>query len=153
MLKVGDVAPPLEGRTADGRVVSLEALRGKPVVVYFFPKAFTPVCTVETKGFRDNYEDLKQYGFEVIGVSTDAPDTQCRFAEAHGVAYPMLGDSDKKVTRAYGVLWPLLPVARRVTYVLDERHVVVAVFHHEFQANKHLDDVIRFAKSHRGRNT
>jgi peroxiredoxin len=146
MLKVGEVAPAFSERTSDGRVVTLPALLGKPVILYFFPKAFTHGCTVETKGFRDNYEDLRELGFEVIGISTDSPEEQCRFAQQLGVAYPMIGDRQGHVARAYGVLWPIIPLARRITYVLDERHVVAGVFHHEFQVSRHLDEVLRFCK-------
>lgn len=146
MLKVGEVAPPFIARATNGIEVSMEALRGRPVVLYFFPKAFTPSCTIETRGFRDNYAEIKALGLEVIGVSTDTFETQCRFAEKHGVTFPMIADTDKSIARAYKVLWPLLPLARRVTFVLDEQHRVLAVYNHEFQVSKHLDDVLRFAQ-------
>jgi thioredoxin-dependent peroxiredoxin len=114
--------------------------------LYFFHKAFTPNCTIETKGFRDNYEELRSLGYEVIGISTDSEETQCRFAEAHGVSYPMIGDVERTISRVYDVLWPLIPYSRRVAYVLDATHKIGAVFRHEFQANKHLDEVLRFAR-------
>ena len=151
MLKVGDAAPGFSEVTADGRSVSLAALEGRPVIIFFFPKAFTSGCTIETKGFRDNYPDLKSLGFEVIGVSTDSPEEQCRFATDLGVSYPMIGDKTKKIARDYGVLWPLIPLARRVTFVIDERHRVAAVFRHEVQVTRHLDDVARFCKDWRDR--
>ena len=151
MLNVGAAAPAFEQRATDGRKVSLASLAGTPVILYFFPKAFTPGCTIETKGFRDNHAELRALGFEVVGVSTDSYDTQCRFAAAHGVAYPMIADETKQLSRDYGVLWPLIPYARRITYVLDQRHIVAAVFHHEFQVNKHLDEVFRFCQELAGR--
>jgi peroxiredoxin Q/BCP len=149
MLKIGDAAPPFSARATDGSTVSLDALRGKPVILYFFHKAFTPNCTIETKGFRDNYGDLSELGFAVIGVSTDSFETQCRFAAKHAVSYPMLADDDLVISRAYGVLWPIIPYARRVAYVLDRQHKIRAAFRHEFQANRHLDEVIRFAREWR----
>jgi len=149
MLPVGTAAPSFTARTADGKLLSLSDLRGRPVIVYFFPKAFTPVCTIETKGFRDNYAEVAELGFEVVGISTDSEETQCRFAAHHGVTYPMIGDEDRSIGRAYDVLWPLIPLSRRVTYVLDDKHTIVAVFRHEFQANRHLDEVLRFARQWR----
>lgn len=149
MLKVGDSAPAFVARGNDGSIVSLSALRGRPVIVYFFPKAFTPTCTIETKGFRDNYAELQSLGFAVVGISTDSEEAQCRFAEKLGVTYPMIGDPEKAITRSYDVMWPLIPFARRVAYVLDETHTVVAAFWHEFQANRHLDEILRFARTWR----
>lgn len=147
MLKVGEQAPPFAGQGIDGQKIELSAFAGRPLIVYFFHRAFTPNCTIETKGFRDNYPDLRALGFEVIGISTDHYQTQCRFAETHGVTYPMLADHDLSITRAYDVKWPLIPFARRVAYVLDAEHKIVATFHHEFQANRHLDEILRFVRS------
>jgi peroxiredoxin Q/BCP len=70
VLAPGDLAPSFEGISHDGQRVSLDKLRGRVVVVYFFPKAFTPGCTVETKGFRDNYPELRDLGAEVIELGT-----------------------------------------------------------------------------------
>jgi len=146
MLRIGDAAPPFEAESTELRKVALADFRGRPVILYFFHKAFTPNCTIETRGFRDNYEELRQLGFALVGVSTDSLETQCAFATKLGVSYPMLADTTCSVSRAYGVLWPIIPFARRVAYVLDRTHKVVAHFRHEFQANKHLDEVLRFAR-------
>lgn len=151
MLKVGAQAKPFEAQSSDGRPISLAQFEGRRVILYFFHKAFTPNCTVETKGFRDNYPELRALGYEVIGISTDPIETQCRFATTHGVTYPMVGDSDLGITRAYDVKWLLIPYAKRVAYVLDERHHIAAVFNHEFQANRHLDEVLRFARGATGK--
>lgn len=146
VLKVGEPAPSFAELSTSGDIVSLAGLRGRSVVLYFFRKAFTPNCTVETRGFRDNYAELRAHRVEVIGISSDSYETQCRFASAHDVSFPMIPDTDKQLCMKYGVLFPLLPIIRRVTYVLDERHIIAAVFHHEFQANRHLDDVLRFVR-------
>lgn len=147
MLRIGERAPDFQGLSTDGRLIGLADFVGRPLIVYFFHKAFTPNCTVETRGFRDNYPDLKALGFGLVGVSTDHLDTQCAFASALGVSYPMVADADCSVSRSYEVLWPLIPFARRVAYVLDRKHRVLAAFRHEFQASKHLDEVLRFARS------
>ena len=131
MLKVGELAPPFEGDSSSGSAVSLAGLRGRWVVIYFYPKAFTPGCTAETRRFRDNYDDLRQLGAEVVGVSVDDLDKQCRFAAAHQVTFPLVADRGKQISRHYGVLWPLIGIDRRVTFVVDPEGVIRAVFHHE----------------------
>jgi peroxiredoxin len=149
MLKAGDRAPDFTARTTDGGVLSLATKRGRWVVLYFYPKAFTPGCTTETRLFRDNYADLTAQGAEVVGVSLDDYETQCRFAGAEKVTFPLIADEDKSISRAFGVLWPLVPVDKRVTFVIDPQGMVRAVFRHEFQVLKHLDDVNAFLKKQR----
>jgi peroxiredoxin len=143
VLKAGDIAPDFAAAATDGRRVRLADLRGRPVVLYFFPKAFTPNCTTETIRFRDNYPELRELGAEVLGVSTDGLDTQCRFATRHQVTFPLIGDADRRICRDYGVLWALIPLAKRVTFVIDENGVIERVLHHEFQVSKHLDGVVQ----------
>jgi peroxiredoxin Q/BCP len=147
MLKVGSHAPHFSSPASDGSVVSLAALAGRSAVIYFFHKAFTPNCTNELKGFRDNYDDLRRLGFEVIGISTDTLATQCEFAVRYAVSHPMVGDPSRVIAARYDVLWPLLPLARRVAYILDEEHRIVAAFRHEFQVSRHLDEILTFART------
>src|SRR4029077_8086832 len=120
MLKIGERAPELTGQTSDGRQLTLSSLRGKKVVVYFYPKSFTPGCTAETKNFRDNYEDLKALGAEVIGISTDDLATQCRFAAEHRLSFPLIADSSHVISTLFGVMWPIIPIDKRVTFIIDE---------------------------------
>jgi len=147
MLKIGDLAPDFVAQASDGRELRLSELRGRPVVLYFYPKAFTAGCTVETIGFRDSYEDLKKLGAEVVGVSTDAHDTQCRFAGKHGVSFPLVGDPDKSISKSYGVLRSIPSLDRRVTFLIDEEGVIEAVFKHEILVTRHLSDVRRLLES------
>ena len=148
MLKVGDAAPTFLGRTTRGGSLSLRELSGKIVVLYFFRKAFTRNCTVETKGFRDNHPELAAIGAEVVGVSCDDMPTQCRFATEHDVRFPMIADDDRAISRAYDVFFPLLPISHRVTYVIGRGGVIEGVFNHEFQVSRHLDEVVRFVRAH-----
>lgn len=147
MLKIGVPAPPFTATSATGQTVALEALRGRIVVLYFFRKAFTRNCTVETKGFRDNYDDLRALGAEVIGVSLDDAPTQCSFAESLGVKFPMIADRERALAHAYEVFFSFLPLVHRVTYVIDRDGVIAGVFNHEFQVVKHLDQVMQFVRS------
>jgi peroxiredoxin Q/BCP len=149
MLKVGDKAPEFEARTTDNRVLRLSSLRGRPVILYFFPKAFTLGCTIETKRFRDKYDDLKAFGAEVIGISADDIERQCQFAKAQGATFPMVGDPDRVISRAYDVLRPLFGNGKRITYLVDEQGNIEAVFHHELQVTRHIDDVLRALRERR----
>jgi peroxiredoxin len=145
VLKPGDTAPEIDAPANDGTRFRLSDQADKLcTVVYFFPKAFTPGCTAETKRFRDNYAELAIAGAAIVGVSTDDHDTQCRFAETTRAPFPLIGDSDKQISSAYGVLWPLIGVTRRVTFIVSPLRTIEAVFQHELQVAKHRDDVLAF---------
>ena len=140
-MTVPPISPPA---VLTGRTLTLSQFRGRPVVIYFFPRAFTPGCTAETRRFRDNYDDLQRFGAEVIGISTDDHERQCEFAEAEKVKFPLIGDKNAEIQALYGVKLPILKSNRRVTFVIDEDGAVAAVFHHEFQVLRHMDDVRQF---------
>jgi thioredoxin-dependent peroxiredoxin len=148
MLKVGDRAPAIDLPASDGTTFHLaDRLReGRWVVLYFFPAAFTPGCTAESKRFRDNAPELRELGADVVGISTDDHKTQCRFAESMAVTFPILADEGAVASRAYGVLWPLLERPRRATFVISPSGTIEAVFWHEIQVSKHLDDVFAFLR-------
>lgn len=144
MLSAGDTAPEIDALTNDGGRFTLSAQTSKLcTVVYFFPKAFTPGCAKETKRFRDNYAEITLAGAALVGISTDDHDTQCRFAESLRAPFPMIGDSDKAISSAYGVLWPLIGRPKRVTFIVNPLRTIEAVFQHEVQIEKHRDDVLR----------
>jgi peroxiredoxin len=142
VLAVGAVAPEFEAQSSDGRTVRLSDFRGKAVVLYFYPKAFTPLCAMEARRFRDNHADIAALGAEVVGVSSDEMDVQCEFGRRQQVNLPLLADSDRRIAAAYGVLWPMIGRARRITFVIDERATIELVCWHEFQVSKHLDQVL-----------
>jgi len=146
MLKVGEKAPDFVAKTTDGRTVRLSELRGRPVVLFFFPRAFTFGCTLETKRFEEKYDDIHGLGAELFGISTDPLETQCRFAEHHKARFPMIGDADHGISKAYQVLRSIPSSDRRVTYAIDEQGVIAAVFHHEIQVTRHVSDVIRWLR-------
>ncbi len=118
MLSVGDQAPDFPVPLADGATRPFSSFRGRPVIVYFFPKANTSGCTVETRGFSERYELLQQSGIELIGVSVDSAETQAGFAKKCGSRFPMIGDRTKEIARKYGVLG-FLGMAKRVTFLVD----------------------------------
>lgn len=142
MIRVGQRAPDFSAVATDGRTVSLLELRGRPVVLFFFPKAFTTVCTLEARQFCEQEPEWSSRGATVIGISTDAPETQRQFAKSVGAPYPMIGDEDRSITRSFGVMWPLVGIARRVTVIIDGDGVVAGVLHHELSASKHISGTI-----------
>lgn len=143
-LKVGDRAPEISAKTNQGSTFVLSEQKGLCTVVYFFPKAFTPHCTRETRTFTDNFNEVLLAGANLVGVSTDEFDTQCRFAGALQVPFPLIADTDKRIAKAFDVLWPLVGLARRYTFVIGDDMKIEAIFHHEFDVNQHRDDVLSF---------
>jgi alkyl hydroperoxide reductase subunit AhpC len=85
---------------------------------------------------------LKELGAEVIGVSVDDHKTQCDFAASVHATFPMIGDSEGKISKLYGVLWPLIAKARRITFVIDREGIIAGVLDHELMIAKHLDETL-----------
>jgi peroxiredoxin Q/BCP len=143
MLRAGDLAPDFETVDCRGQRVTLSEYRGKKkVVLFFFPRAFTPACTLEVRNFRDNHERITAAGAELIGVSVDRADRNCKFAEAEGLQFRLIGDESREISELYKVVWPVLRIDRRATFVIDEQGVVAEVIHHEVQVYRHLEDVL-----------
>jgi peroxiredoxin len=134
MLAVGDTAPDFR---VDERTL-YDILRSHTVVLFFFPRAFTPGCTREANGFCRDHARLHAGGVEVIGVSADESDRSGRFRQELGLPYPLVGDPQGDVLRAYEVRWPLIGWARRVTYVIGRDHRIELAFHSELHAEAHL---------------
>ena len=99
MITLNAPAPDFEALTTDGRTVRLADFRGRTLVLYFFPRAFTPGCSREADLFREAYPEIQAAGAEIIGVSTDDHQTQCDFAADRSVPFPMVGDADGRAAR------------------------------------------------------
>ena len=102
LAEVGHPAPTFTLTATDGTTVSLAALVGKPVVLYFYPKDMTPGCTQEACDFRDSSAELKKLGAVVLGVSPDSLDSHAKFTQTHALNFPLLADVDHAVCEAYG---------------------------------------------------
>lgn len=143
MLQRGDIAPDFDAVDCRGERITIGEYRGKrKVVLFFFPRAFTPACTLEVRNFRDNHERISTAGAELIGVSVDRAERNCKFAEAEGLQFRLVGDESRMISDLYGVVWPVLRIDRRATFVIDEQGVIVEVIHHEVQVYRHLEDVL-----------
>lgn len=143
-LRVGDTAPDIQAKDTRGNDFKLSDLRGKKhVVLFFYPRAFTPGCTAEVCSFRDAYEELSGKDTEIVGVSTDDLAQQEKFAEAHHLPYPLLADADKRIAKAYGVMGmfrSILGMAGRQTFLIDKTGIIRGVFHHELAVTRHVED-------------
>jgi thioredoxin-dependent peroxiredoxin len=101
-LQRGDPAPPFELLDQHGSAVSLEDYRGRKLLVYFYPEADTPGCTVQSCDLRDHRQDLAGIGAEVVGISPDLPDKQLAFDEKYKLGFPLLSDPDHATAEAWG---------------------------------------------------
>lgn len=105
-LQIGDKAPDFSSTDQNGNLVSLESLKGKKIVLYFYPKDDTPGCTVEACNLRDNYLDLLAKGYSVVGVSPDPVAKHLKFSEKYTLPFPLLPDTEKHIIKSYGVWGP-----------------------------------------------
>src|SRR5881409_1910542 len=103
MLKEGDKAPDIQLETDAGEPFRLSGLKGKRVVLYFYPKADTPGCTVEACEFRDGSPEFEKKGAVVVGISPDKPSSQAKFKEKYDLPFTLLADEDKAAAEAFGV--------------------------------------------------
>ena len=150
-VKVGERAPDFALPDANGREVRLADFRGRPVVLYFYPKDDTPGCTKEACSFRDQYQDFRDAGAEVIGVSSDSSDSHRRFAERHRLPFTLLADQGGKVRKLYGVPATLGLLPGRVTFVIDAEGLVRHAFNSQLAATRHVEealDVLRGTAGH-----
>lgn len=147
MLEVGQRVPDFEGEASTGGTLTRAELRGEPFVLFFYPKSFTTGCTIETREFARMAPEIRELGAKVVAVSIDKLDTQCNFAKETGAEFPILADPDGKISKAFDVKRMLLPVAKRVTYVVDEEGTVEAVFAMELRFKEHVQEVLDHLKS------
>ena len=134
MLKEGDKAPAVKLETDSGGTFDLAKQKGKKVVLYFYPRADTPGCTIEAKEFNDAYKKIASKGAEVIGVSPDTAKAQTKFKEKFGLGFPLLCDVEKKAAIDYGVLKEKNMYGKKVmgiertTFVIDEHGKIQRIF-------------------------
>ena len=138
-LKVGDKIPNFKAKDTNGNDFDSQEIIGqKPLVIYFYPKDNTPGCTVQACSFRDQYEDFKDLGAEVIGISSDSIVSHQKFTQQYQLPFILLSDTDKKIRKLFGVpsgLFGILP--GRVTYVADKTGTIIMVFD-SMMAKRHI---------------
>jgi peroxiredoxin Q/BCP len=138
-LPIGATAPDFTAEAHTGERITLADYRGRQaVVLYFYPRDFTSVCTAQACGFRDAYEDFAQSGAVVIGVSGDRPARHQQFAADKRLPFLLVSDGDGMIRKAYGVPNTLGLIPKRVTFVIDKQGVVRHVFSALFTADRHV---------------
>jgi len=143
-LKVGEIAPDFSLPAQDGAIVSLSQFKGhSPVVIFFYPKDETTICTKEVCAFRDSYEDFVKAGAIVVGISSDSAQSHQLFAGKHRLPYRLLSDGGGKVRKLFAVPNSLGLLPGRVTYVLDKESRVKLIFNSQMDAQKHVDEALR----------
>ena len=142
-IDVGDVAPDLTLVGQSGESVRLADYRGeKSVVLFFYPKDGSPVCTKQACAFRDAYEDFVEAGAVVIGISGDSATRHQAFASNHRLPFVLVSDEDGKARAAFGVPKSLGLLPGRVTYVIDRDGIVRHVFSSQFAADRHVQEAL-----------
>lgn len=145
-LKEGDQAPDLSAKNEKGELVSLKSLRGKKVILYFYPQDDTPTCTKESCNLRDNYASLKRKGYEVLGVSADDEQSHQKFIEKYDLPFSLLADTDKKVIKAYDVWGSKTIFGKtydgiiRTTFVIDEKGKIEKIIR-DVEAKDHAGQI------------
>jgi thioredoxin-dependent peroxiredoxin len=143
-IQVGDRAPDFTATVQDGRQISMADFRGKQgVVLYFYPKDETPICTQEACAFRDAYQDFVDAGVAVIGVSSDSEESHRAFGGAHQLPFLLAADVDGSLRQKFGVPKTLGFLPGRVTYVIDGAGIVRHIFNAQFQGKQHVDEALR----------
>lgn len=144
MLAVGERAPDFSGVLADGTPIRLrDMLKQHHVVLYFYPRDFTPGCTREACSFRDHHGEIAALGAEIYGVSLDPPQKHAAFAERHQLPFPLISDTDRAIGRSFGVLrLGGLLLTKRVTFVIDRSGVIRHVTQSELGLDRHTNEAI-----------
>jgi peroxiredoxin Q/BCP len=143
MLQPGDEAPDF----AVGPTTLHKMLDASAVLIFFFPKAFTPGCTREAKGFCQKHDGLVAAGCAVVGVSSDDQTTQDSFRGSLQLPYPLVGDPGGRIASAYGVRWPLIGLARRASFLVGRDRKIQAAFWSEFDSDAHVTKALEAARS------
>lgn len=129
-LKVGDSAPNFSAIDESGNNHSLSDFKGKKLILFFYPKASTPGCTNEACNLRDNYKELQEKGYEILGVSADSAKRQSNFKNKYEFPFPLLADEEKEVINAFGIWGPKKFMGKeydgihRTTFVINENGIL-----------------------------
>ncbi|EUD08181.1 thioredoxin-dependent thiol peroxidase [Providencia alcalifaciens] len=148
-LKAGDKAPQFSLPDQDGEIINLSDFQGQRVLVYFYPKAMTPGCTVQACGLRDEMDTLKVKGVEVLGISTDKPEKLARFAEKELLNFTLLSDEDHQVCEQFGVwgekqfMGKTYDGIHRISFLVDANGTIEHVFDN-FKTSNHHEIVLAY---------
>ncbi len=147
ILKPGDLAPDFNAKDQDGNPVSLSDFKGKKLILYFYPKDNTPGCTAEACSLRDGYDELKDLGLEVIGVSPDSEKSHKSFINKYALPFRLIADTNHAIAEKYGVWGEKRMYGKtylgilRTTFVIDEKGVITHVFN-KVDTSEHVKQIL-----------
>lgn len=145
-LKVGDKLLNFKAKDTNGNIFDSQNYIGKqPLIIYFYPKDETRVCTEQACSFRDNYQEFKDLGAEVIGISADSVQSHLKFKSKFNLPFILLSDNDKKLRKLFGVENDFLIIPGRQTFVADENGIIVLVFN-SMKGKIHIDKALKILK-------
>jgi len=145
-LKIGDKLPNFSAKDTNGNVFNSQDYIGKQsLVIYFYPKDETKICTQQACSFRDNYQEFKDLGAEVIGISSDTVTSHLKFKSKFNLPFILLSDNDKKLRKLFGVENDFLIIPGRQTFVIDENGLIVMVFN-SMSGTIHIEKALRTLK-------
>lgn len=148
-LKIGDNAPDFNALDQYGKEVKLSDFEGTKLVLFFYPKANTPGCTMEAQNLRDNYQALLDKGFRVVGVSADSATKQKNFCDKNNLPFPLLADENKEIIMNYGVWGPKKFMGRefdgihRTTFIIDANGMIENIIE-KVETKKHAFQILNF---------
>ncbi|MCE7996006.1 MAG: peroxiredoxin [Roseivirga sp.] len=146
-LKTGIKAPDIRLKSTSGNEFSLEDdMQGTSCIIYFYPKNFTPGCTEEACSFRDAFSEFRNLNIPIFGISRDSIESHIKFKKAHNLPFELLSDPTGKVCKAYDAFIPVLRIPKRITYLLDEKHQIIAAYQDMFAARSHIEQMIKKSK-------
>ncbi|MFT4850040.1 MAG: peroxiredoxin Q/BCP [Sediminicola sp.] len=146
-LQVGDKVPNFISSDQNGNTVTLSDFKGKKLVVFFYPAASTPTCTVEACNLRDHYKELQDAGYEILGVSKDTERKQKNFSDKYEFPFPLLADTEREVLEAFGVWGTKKFMGRtfdgihRKTFVINEEGIVLKVID-KVKSKEHASQIL-----------
>ena len=147
-LEIGDKAPEFKAQNQDGKTISLSDFKGKKIILYFYPKDNTPGCTAEACNLNDNYSELTDKGFEVVGVSPDSIESHQKFIAKYNLSFHLIADTDKEVINKYGVWGEKNMYGKktmgllRTTFIIDEDGKIAHIFK-RVQTKDHTNQILQ----------
>ena len=152
-LKEGDKAPPFSLPDQDGELISSKEFKDQRILLYFYPKAMTPGCTVQACNLRDSADDFKKYNVVVIGISTDKPEKLSRFVDKELLNFTLLSDEDHKTSEDFGVwgekefMGKTYDGIHRISFLIGKDGKIEKVFD-DFKTTNHHTVVLDYLKNH-----
>lgn len=148
-VKEGDEVPDIKLAATQNKdkEISIRDLKGKNVVLFFYPRAMTPGCTKESCGFRDVSKQFADVNTVVLGISTDPLDKQQQFTDKEKLNFPLLADNEMKMARALGVMSPKGSATKRVTFVINKEGKIAKIYE-KVDPTKHPEEVLTYVKEH-----